>query len=54
MIFKKGDKVTTPHGDGTVNADQTANEVSVLISESNTIETFNEEDIDYDISPREL
>ncbi|MXV51223.1 hypothetical protein GS399_09605 [Pedobacter sp. HMF7647] len=54
MIFKKNDKVTTPSGYGLVNKDQEANEVEVKITQTGEIETFNEEDIDYDISPEPL
>lgn len=50
MIFKKGDFVTSPSGAGIVYADQQADEVQVLITATNNVETFNEEDVEYDNS----
>jgi hypothetical protein len=50
MIFKKGDRVTTPYGAGIVFDDQQANEVKVLITATDAVATFTAEDIDYEVS----
>ena len=51
MAFKKGDKVTTPSGGGMVYQDQEADKVQILITATDKVETFDEENVEADTSP---